>query len=461
MRGSFAILCTMEKKVKIIGGGLAGSECALQLASRGIAITLVEMRPLTMTPVHATGLFGELVCSNSLKSKNPESAAGMLKTELGALGSYLYDAALKSEVAAGGALAVDREKFAQMITDSIEGHKEITIERREAHELAAEAEGFDALVVATGPLTSDALAASLQQLTGLEHLAFFDAAAPIVMADSLNREILFSQSRYEEGAGDYLNAPFNKEEYDSFIDALLQADRVVKRDFESKDLFQACQPVEEIARSGVDAPRFGALKPVGLIDPRTGRRPWAAVQLRAEDEHRSCYNLVGFQTNLTFSEQERVFRMVPGLEQAEFARYGVMHRNTFVDAPKVLSSTLELKGGLDALGVPVYLAGQISGTEGYGEAIRSGLHVALALTALLNGIDLPELPRHTVFGALLAYATNPETVNYQPSHVNFGMMEPFDQRIRNKKARYAAYAERGNRALEVYGDSLRMRGLLV
>lgn len=454
------MLCTMEKNVKIIGGGLAGSECALQLAARGIAVTLVEMRPVKNTEVHKTDFFGELVCSNSLKSKNPESAAGMLKTELGALGSFVYQAALDSEVPAGGALAVDREKFGQAITQAINSQPRITVERREATDLTAEGRGFDALVVATGPLTSDDLAVSLQQTTGLEHLAFFDAAAPIVMADSLDDQILFRQSRYEEGLGDYLNAPFDKEEYERFIEELLGAERVIKKDFESKDLFQACQPVEEIARTGKDAPRYGALKPVGLIDPRTGHRPWAAVQLRAEDASCSCYNLVGFQTNLTFPEQKRVFRMIPGLENAEFARFGVMHRNTFVDAPKVLNKNLELKGAQDAIGLPVYLAGQVAGTEGYVEAIRSGLHVALALAARFKGIEAPDLHPHTVFGALMAYATNPETVNYQPSHVNFGMIEPFEQRIRNKKARYAAYAERGNAALEEYCQSLRGMGLL-
>ena len=455
------MLCPMEKKVKIIGGGLAGSECALQLASRGVLVTLVEMRPQKKTDVHKTDLLGELVCSNSLKGKNPDSAAGMLKRELDKLGSVLYRVALETEVAAGGALAVDRELFTQKITELICSHPLISLERREASDLQAEAQGFDALVVATGPLTSDSLAESLGKATGLEHLAFFDAAAPIVMADSLDMDILFRQSRYEEGLGDYLNAPFSKEEYERFIDELLAAERVIKKDFETKDLFQACQPVEEIARAGRDAPRFGALKPVGLIDPRTGKRPWAAVQLRAEDAYGSCYNLVGFQTNLTFPEQRRVFRMIPGLEQAEFARYGVMHRNTFVDAPKVLDSELNATAASAQMGIPVYLAGQVSGTEGYVEASRSGLHVAFAVTAQLRGEQLPPLPKHTVFGALLNYATNPETVDYQPSHVNFGMLEPLDPPIRNKKARYAAYAQRGNAALEDYCKALCAAGLLL
>lgn len=456
----FCYAFPMEKKVKIIGGGLAGCECALQLASRGISVTLVEMRPEESTGVHKTAFLAELVCSNSLKGRNPETAAGMLKEELAALGSVLYRVAMSNEVAAGGALAVDRDAFARRVTELVCTHPSLCLERREAWDIAAEAKDFDALVVATGPLTSDALAQSLQRATGLEHLAFFDAAAPIVMADSLDESILFRQSRYEEGLGDYLNAPFTKEEYERFIDELLHAERVVKKEFETKDLFQACQPVEEIARTGKDAPRFGALKPVGLTDPRTGRRPWAAVQLRAENAQGSCYNLVGFQTNLTFPEQQRVFRMIPGLERAEFARFGVMHRNTFVDAPKVLNADLELMGASEQMGIPVLLAGQVSGTEGYVEAIRSGLHAAFTIISRFRDVEPPQVPVHTVFGALLRYATDSNTIEYQPSHVNFGMLEPLEHPIRNKKARYAAYAKRGNAALEGYRKALVATGVL-
>ena len=332
----------MMKKITIIGGGLAGSEAALTLAGLGFAVRLVEMRPHRGTPVHHTGYLSELVCSNSLKSTKPDSAAGLIKAELDALGSHVYAAALRHEVAAGGALAVDRAEFSADVTALVEGHPRIDLQRYEAVSVADEASNCDALVLATGPLTSDALSASLAELTGSDALAFYDAAAPVVMADSLDYEKLFRQSRYEkadENPGDYLNAPFDRETYDDFIEALLGAERVIAKSFESKDLFQACQPIEEIARAGHDAPRFGTLKPVGLTDPRTGRRPWAALQLRAEDVHGSCYNLVGFQTNLTFPEQRRVFRMIPGLENAEFARYGVMHRNTFVDAP-VFSTTI-------------------------------------------------------------------------------------------------------------------------
>ena len=452
-----------KKSITILGAGLAGSEAALQLAARGIRVRLVEMRPDVQTPVHVSGACAELVCSNSLKSEKPDSAAGMLKRELAELGSQLYAQAKLHAVPAGGALAVDRAAFADAVSALVEQRPLIELVRGEAVDLARAAEGADALVVATGPLTSDALADALARLTGEGHMAFYDAAAPIVMADSLDEQRLFRQSRYEDAGndvGDYLNAPFSREEYDAFIEELVNAERVIRRDFETRDLFQACQPIEEIARKGHDAPRFGTLKPVGLTDPRTGRRPWAALQLRAEDAHGSSYNLVGFQTNLTFPEQRRVFRMIPGLEQAEFARYGVMHRNTFVDAPRLLDANLRLHApAADRLGVPVFLAGQIAGTEGYCEAIRSGLHAALAAAALLAGVEPPALPRETAFGALMAYATDPATADYQPMHVNFGILPPFDQHIRNKRERYAAYAERGAQALAAYRDELAQRGL--
>ena len=458
----------MENPVVIVGAGLAGSECALQLAERGIRVVLCEMRPARPTPVHKTGLCAELVCSNSLKSMKPESAAGMLKHELDMLGSRLYGVALACSVPAGGALAVDRDKFAAGVTDLIEQNPMIELRRGEVASLGALARSASALVLATGPLTSDALSESLADIVGGTYLAFFDAAAPIVMADSLDHAVLFRQSRYEDASspdgsarGDYLNAPFNREEYEAFIDELLNADRVIMRDFESKDLFQACQPIEEIARAGRDAPRFGPLKPVGLTDPRTGKRPWAALQLRAEDAEGSCYNLVGFQTNLKFSEQARVFGMIPGLRNAEFVRYGVMHRNTFLDAPRLLDATLQLQTqGAHELGVPVFVAGQLGGTEGYCEAIRSGLHVAISTAALLANVQAPALPAETAFGALIAHATSTETTNYQPMHVNFGVLPPLPERIRNKRERYAAYAERGRCALEGYCAKLSTSGLL-
>lgn len=452
----------MPQPVTIIGGGLAGTEAALQLADRGIAVRLVEMRPATPTPVHKTDGLAELVCSNSLKSMKPDSAAGMLKGELDVLGSRLYAFARACAVPAGGALAVDRTAFSQMASEAVEKHPLIEVQRREALALEDEAASSAAVILATGPLTSDALAQDLARYSGEEHLAFYDAAAPIVMADSLNVDKLFRQSRYEDadnGQGDYLNAPFNKEEYDAFISELVNADRVIMRDFETKDLFQACQPIEEIARKGHDAPRYGTLKPVGLTDPRTGRRPWAAVQLRAEDALGQSYNLVGFQTNLTFPEQRRVFRMIPGLEEAEFARYGVMHRNTFLDAPRLLNANLRFEAPSRELGTSVHVAGQLAGTEGYCEAIRAGVHAAIAVAAELAGTTAPALPEETAFGALMAYATSPLTTDYQPSHVNFGIMKPLEQSLRNKRERYAAYAARGAIALAGYAAQLADAGL--
>lgn len=444
--------------MNIIGAGLAGSEAALQLAQRGVHVRLFEMRPETETDVHRGGDCAELVCSNSLKSTKPESAAGMLKAELAALGSQLIAAAGRSRVDAGGALAVDRDEFSADVTSMVKENP--YIEYRVmcvSNPLDACLGAADATILATGPLTSDALAQWLVDKTGSDNLAFFDAAAPVVMADSLDMDVLFRQSRYEQDApGDYLNAPFDKESYDAFIAQLVAADRVIKRDFETKDLFQACQPIEEIARKGADAPRFGTCKPVGLTDPATGHRPWAAVQLRAENAQGTAYNLVGFQTNLTFGEQKRVFRMIPGLQNAEFARYGVMHRNTFIQAPRLLDRDLRLRG-VDA---PVYVAGQLSGTEGYCEAIASGLMCALFVYAQLQGMQAPLLPVETAFGALLDYATDPATQDYQPMHVNFGILKPLDQHIRNKGVRYAAYAERGSRAMEGYVADIRAKGLL-
>lgn len=451
--------CAMEMTVNIIGAGLAGSEAALQLAQRGVHVRLFEMRPAVKTPVHHSADCAELVCSNSLKSTKPESAAGMLKSELATLGSRLIAIANDVKVDAGGALAVDREAFSRRVTELVREHELIEYVVQEVSDPFTLPQA-DATVLASGPLTSDALSEWLVQRTGEASMAFFDAAAPIVMADSLDMDVLFRQSRYEQDApGDYLNAPFSKDSYDRFIDELISADRVIAKDFETKDLFQACQPIEEIARKGHDAPRFGTCKPVGLTDPATGRRPWAAVQLRAENADCTAYNLVGFQTNLTFPEQRRVFRMIPGLENAEFARYGVMHRNTFIDAPHLLCRDLRLASEAQE-GRDVYVAGQLSGTEGYCEAIMSGLFAALNVYARLTGLDMPQLPRETAFGALLDYATDPQTEGYQPMHVNFGIMPPLPERVRNKQQRYAAYAARGASALGEYAAKLRDRGIL-
>lgn len=427
--------------VTVVGGGLAGSECALQLAARGVPVRLFEMRPQTMSPAHSTGGFAELVCSNSLKSTRPDSAAGLLKAELRRMGSVLLSCADEAAVPAGGALAVDRDRFSALVGERIAAEPLIEVVREELTEIP---EG--PVVIAAGPLCSPALSDRLLELVGGEALSFFDAAAPIVDAATLDMDVLFRQSRYDEaGRGDYLNAPMDRDEYEAFIDDLVTAERVVQHDFDKGGLFQACQPAEEVARTGREALRFGAMKPVGLTDPRTGRRPWAALQLRAENADGTAYNLVGFQTNLTFGEQKRIFRMIPGLEDAEFFRFGVMHRNTFLDSPHVLDRTFAVPG------TRVRLAGQITGTEGYTEAIASGLLAALNTYADLTGAEPVSLPATGALGSLVAYATDPATEGYQPMHVNFGLVPPLaDGRRRGKRERYAAYAERAERDLEAY-----------
>ena len=441
--------------VVVIGAGLAGCECALTLADLGVEVELHEMRPEVMTPAHKTGDLAELVCSNSLKATRLDSAAGLLKHELDDLGCHLLALARQASVPAGGALAVDRRVFSQLVESEVRSRPNITIVRDEVRDIASGRQ----VVVAAGPLCSQALFDRIAQTVGSESLSFFDAAAPIVDATSLDYDQLFTQSRYddaESGEGDYLNSFMDREQYDRFVDELVGAERVVLRDFERGDLFQACQPAEEVARTGHDALRFGALKPVGLTDPRTGRRPWAAVQLRAEDRERAAYNLVGFQTNLTFAEQRRVFALIPGLEHAEFFRYGVMHRNTFVDAPHVLDATFGLPGN-----PLVHFAGQITGTEGYVEAMATGLLAALNTVAVRRGVMLEPLPKTTVLGALIGYATSPDTKDYQPMHVNFGLMPALDvsgKRL-GKRERYQAYAQRAINDLD--GWRARSKGLLL
>jgi len=431
-------------RVTVIGGGIAGSEAAWQLAERGIAVRLVEMRPQVMTPAHHGGGLAELICSNSLKSDDPDTAAGLLKRELDTLGSMVMHVARQTRVPAGSALAVDRELFSAAITERLSTHPLVELVRTEMTEVPS-----GDVIVATGPLTSPAFEPALSALVGEARLSFYDAAAPVVEAETLDRGIVFAASRYGKGGGaDYLNAPMNRDEYAKFHDALVNAERVHAKDFERKELFSACQPVEEVARTGADALRFGALKPVGITDPRTGERPWAVVQLRAENAARTAYNLVGFQTNLTFAEQRKVFRMIPGLESAEFARFGVMHRNTFVDAPTLLDSALALRT------LPrVRLAGQLTGTEGYAEAAASGLLAALNTVAARDGQPPVVLPETTALGALMGYATNPETQRYQPMHVNFGIVPPLAQRVRGKRERYAAYSQRASSDLQAWLES--------
>ncbi len=433
----------MNERVIVVGGGLAGCECALSLAERGVPVVLYEQRPRGNAPAHRTDGLAELVCSNSLKATRPDSAAGMLKAELDAMGSHLLPIARGCSVPAGGSLAVDRERFSDGVERAIMGSPLIELVREEVEEIPD-----GRCVICAGPLCSPRLAAAISKLVGGEYLAFFDAAAPVVDAQTIDLSVAFKQSRYDEtSVGDYLNCPFTREEYEAFWRELVDAKRVLAREFEQRDLFSACQPVEEVARKGVDTLRFGALKPVGITDPRTGHRPWAVVQLRAENAACTAYNLVGFQTNLTWGEQGRVFRMIPGLADCDFLRYGVMHRNTFVDSPRALDSTFAVPG------TQVRLAGQITGTEGYVEAIASGLLAALNTYADIEGLPSVSLPRTSALGALVAYATDPDTHPYQPMHVNFGLVPPLDGPRMRKRERYRAYAERGAKDMACYVES--------
>jgi methylenetetrahydrofolate--tRNA-(uracil-5-)-methyltransferase len=407
----------MPKPVIIAGGGLAGSEAAWQLAERGVAVTLYEMRPARPTPAHKTDRLAELVCSNSLKSNAPGSASWLLKEELRRAGSLLLRVADGCAVPGGAALAVDRERFAEGVTAAIAGHALITLRREELQQVPDDG----LTLIATGPLTSDALAAQLQSLTGSEHLAFYDAISPIVDAETLNMERIFRASRYGKGGEDYLNCPFTENEYRVFYEALVSAEGVQAREFEDAKFFEACLPIEELARRGYDTLRFGPMKPVGLIDPRTGRQPFAVVQLRPENLRFSSYNLVGFQNHLRFPEQKRVLRLIPGLENAEFLRLGQIHRNTYIDSPRLLNPDLSFRSAPQ-----VFVAGQLSGVEGYVECIATGLLAGLAVAARLQGLLLATPPRTTALGSLVHYVTHAVSGNYQPANISFDLLPPIE-----------------------------------
>jgi methylenetetrahydrofolate--tRNA-(uracil-5-)-methyltransferase len=433
----------LQESVVVIGAGLAGSEAAWQLASLGIPVRLMEMRPDTLGPAHRTGHFAELVCSNSFKGQDPHTAAGVLKAELETLGSIVMAVARETSIPAGSALAVDRERFSRELTARIASRSLVTVERREMTTIPP-----GDVVVATGPLTSGGFEEALSALVGPGRLAFFDAASPIVDAETVDPGASFLASRYGKGGGaDYVNCPLDREEFAAFREALVSAKRVMARPFEGRELFAGCEPVEETARRAPDALTFGAMKPVGLVDPSTGERPYAVVQLRAENAEASAYNLVGFQTNLTFSEQRRVFRMIPALAGAEFLRYGVMHRNTFIDSPRLLDPSLRLRAYPN-----VSIAGQLTGTEGYLEAAATGLIAALNVAAGRFGRPAFVLPRESVLGALVAYATDPETSPYQPMHVNFGLVPRLDPPVGGKRRRYEAYARRASDAMRAYAE---------
>jgi methylenetetrahydrofolate--tRNA-(uracil-5-)-methyltransferase len=433
----------------VIGGGLAGSEAAWQAAQRGVEVLLYEMRPERQTPAHQTGLLAELVCSNSLGSNLSDRAPGVLKEELRRLGSVIVACADETAVPAGGALAVGREAFARRVTERIESHPHITLRCEEVKEIPA----AGVVIIATGPLTSECLAREIAALTGQEHLGFYDAMAPIVEADSINMDVAFRASRYGRSTGegdgsspegDYINCPLSQDEYDRFVEALLGAEQSPLRDFERGDasFFEACLPVEEIARRGHKALAFGPLRPVGLIDPRTGNRPYAVVQLRQDNLAGTLYNMVGFQTNLRWSSQQRVFRLIPGLERAEFVRYGQMHRNTFLNAPALLRPTMQLRREERIL-----FGGQITGTEGYVASTASGLAAGLNAIRLLLGEPLVTFPAETMLGALLQYVTHADPQHFQPMKPNFGLLPPLEEHPRGKQARRQAYAERARQAM--------------
>lgn len=426
--------------VTVIGAGLAGCEAANALSKAGFHVILREMKPEKYSPAHKSENFAELVCSNSLKASRLESAAGLLKEEMRMLGSLTIEAAEKTSVAAGGALAVDRELFSKYITEKIRSDKNIEISIGEVTELPESG----AVVVATGPLTSDALAENLREKFG-GTLSFFDAVAPIVTAESLDFEKVFFGARYDRGDADYINCPMDKDEYDAFYDALVSAERAPLHDFDIADpkVYEGCMPVEVMAGRGHDTLRFGPLRPVGLSDPRTGRRPFANVQLRKENESGTMYNLVGFQTNLKFGEQKRVFSMIPGLENAEFVRYGVMHRDTFMDSPRLLDKNLSLKTE-----GRIFFAGQFTGVEGYTESAASGILAGINAGRYLKGEAPLILPETTMLGALINYITDETVTDFQPMGANMGILPPLENKIRHKDERYAALAQRAVSALE-------------
>jgi len=415
-----------EPRITVIGGGLAGSEAAWQAAERGVRVRLYEMRPVRPTPAHQSANLSEIVCSNSLKTDEPGTAPYLLKEELRRAGSLLIDIAHKNAVPAGAALAVDRERFAEEVTRQITSHPNIEVVREEVQSLPSD----ETVVIATGPLTSPALTQEITKLTGAGQLYFYDAISPVVDAETISRDIVFRAARYGKGGDDYLNCPFNPEEYDKFYDALIGAESVPLHEFEATMYFEGCLPIEEIARRGRDTLRYGPMKPVGLRDPRTDRQPWAVVQLRQENLLADSYNLVGFQNHLKFGEQKRVLRLIPGLEQAEFIRFGQIHRNTFICAPAVLRETLQMREYPRIL-----FAGQISGVEGYIEAMATGLMAGVHASEIARNRQPQAPPRRTAMGSLTNYVANAETKNFQPMNITFALLPPLSETDRRKVKR--------------------------
>lgn len=427
-------------KIKIIGAGLAGCEAAYQLAKRGFEVELWEMKPQKFSPAHHYEGFGELVCSNSLRSDSLTNAVGLLKEEMRRLDSLILRAADATRVPAGGSLAVDRYGFSDYITKEIENHPGIEVKNGEVTDLSTD----EPTILATGPLTSEPMAETVSRLIGGQSLSFYDAAAPIVTKESIDFDIAFCASRYNKGEADYINCPMNREQYESFYRALVEAERAPLHGFEDSKVFEGCMPVEVMARRGEMTLAFGPMKPVGIYNPKTGRDDfYAVVQLRQDNKEGSLYNLVGFQTNLKFGEQKRVFSMIPGLEHAEFVRYGVMHRNTYINSTKLLNSAYQMREYPN-----LYFAGQITGVEGYIESAGSGLCAGVQMAQMLCGREFIDFTRQTVLGAMAYYVSDRTVTDFQPMNANFGIVEPLESRVRNKKERYGAIAERSLQKIE-------------
>ena len=433
-----------DKRLLIIGGGLAGCEAAWQAANRGVPVTLYEMKPKRFSEAHHSPLLGELVCSNSLKSEALDTASGLLKEELRRLNSLIIQSADQSRVPAGTALAVDRNTFARLITEALEASEEIEIVREEVS--AIPKEGM--VIIATGPLTSEALVEAIMELTHRRSLAFYDAISPIVTADSIDFTVAFEGTRYGKGGADYVNCPMNREEYYRFVEAVRKGQKVPLRDFEEAMPFEGCLPIEDLAERGDDTLAFGPMKPVGLLDPRTGEQPFAVVQLRHENKEGTLYNIVGFQTKLTYPEQERIFRLIPGLERAEFARFGSLHRNTFIDAPRILNNNLQFKND-----PRIFFAGQITGIEGYMESTAMGFFAGVNATRSLNGQEIILPPKTTAMGSLVGHITNIYARDYQPMNINFGLFPPLAAKGRRRERR-RFIAERALRDLEGWREAI-------
>jgi methylenetetrahydrofolate--tRNA-(uracil-5-)-methyltransferase len=425
----------MEKIVNVIGAGLAGSEAAYQLAKRGVKVHLYEMRPVKQTPAHHTDKFAELVCSNSLRGNSLTNAVGVLKEEMRRLDSVIIKAADECAVPAGGALAVDRHEFAEKVTEYVKKHPNVTVFTEEMEEIPA-----GPTIIATGPLTSPALSEQLKELTGEDYFYFYDAAAPIIEKDSIDMNKVYLKSRYDKGEAAYLNCPMTEEEFNTFYEALISAEVVPLKEFEKEIFFEGCMPIEVLAKRGHKTMTFGPMKPVGLEDPKTGKTPYAVVQLRQDDAAGTLYNIVGFQTHLKWGAQKEVFRLIPGLENAEIVRYGVMHRNTFINSPKLLKPTYQYRGRDD-----LFFAGQMTGVEGYVESAASGLMAGINAAKLVLGEELVVLPAETAIGSMAHYITSTNAKTFQPMNANFGLFPPLETRVKKKVERYEIYA---NRALD-------------